>query len=98
MAVERIGAVVGELLRHGRRPDTPVSVIADGTLPTQRTINSTLEQVEGIVVKEGIRPPATVVVGDVVNVAVEITELMRHGTSAEGDKLRVPDDQPGAPQ
>ena len=96
MAVERIGAVAGELLRHGRRPDTPVSVIADGTLPTQRTINSTLEQVEGLVVKEGIRPPAVVVVGDVVNVAAEITELMRHVTSAEGDKLRVPDDQPGA--
>jgi uroporphyrin-III C-methyltransferase/precorrin-2 dehydrogenase/sirohydrochlorin ferrochelatase len=96
MAVQRIGAVASELLRHGRRPDTPVSVIADGTLPTQRTINSTLEQVEGLVVKEGIRPPAVVVVGDVVNVAAEITELMRHVTSAEGDKLRVPDDQPGA--
>jgi len=81
MAVERIGAVVGELLRHGRRRDTPVSVIADGTLPTQRTINSTLEQVESLMVKEGIRPPAIVVVGDVVNVAVEITKLMRHVTS-----------------
>jgi uroporphyrin-III C-methyltransferase/precorrin-2 dehydrogenase/sirohydrochlorin ferrochelatase len=81
MAVERIGAVAGELLRHGRRPDTPVSVIADGTLPTQRTINSTLEQVESLVVKEGIRPPAIVVVGDVVNVATEITKLMRHVTS-----------------
>ena len=46
MAVERIGAVADALLRYGRSPDTPVSVIADGTLPTQRTINSTLEQVE----------------------------------------------------
>jgi uroporphyrin-III C-methyltransferase/precorrin-2 dehydrogenase/sirohydrochlorin ferrochelatase len=81
MAVERIGAVAGELLRYGRPPDTPVSVIADGTLPTQRTINSTLEQVESLVVKEGIRPPAIIVVGDVVNVAVEITELMRDVTS-----------------
>ena len=81
MAVERIGAVVCELLRHGRRPDTPVSVIADGTLPTQRTISSTLERVEGLVAKEGLRPPAIVVVGDVVNVAAEITELMRHVTS-----------------
>jgi uroporphyrin-III C-methyltransferase / precorrin-2 dehydrogenase / sirohydrochlorin ferrochelatase len=76
MAVQRIGAVVAELLRYGRRPDTPVSVIADGTMPTQRTINSTLEQVEGMVTREGIRPPAIVVVGDVVGVAAEITELM----------------------
>ena len=81
MAVERIGAVADELLRYGRSPDTPVSVIADGTLPTQRTINSTLEQVESRVVQEGVRPPAIVVVGDVVNVAVEITELMRDVTA-----------------
>jgi len=81
MAVERIGAVVHELMRYGRSPDTPVSVIADGTLPTQRTINSTLEQVESLVVKEGVRPPAIVVVGDVVTVAAEITELMRDVTA-----------------
>jgi uroporphyrin-III C-methyltransferase/precorrin-2 dehydrogenase/sirohydrochlorin ferrochelatase len=80
MAVERIGAVVDELMRYGRSPGTPVSVIADGTLPTQRTINSTLEQVESLVAKEGVRPPAIVVVGDVVTVAAEITELMRHVT------------------
>ena len=81
MAVERIGTVVHELMRYGRSPDTPVSVIADGTLPTQRTINSTLEQVESLVAKEGVRPPAIVVVGDVVTVAAEITELMRDVTA-----------------
>jgi len=81
MSVQRIGAVAAELLRHGRSPDTPVSVIADGTMPTQRTINSSLEQVEGMVTQEGIRPPAIVVVGDVVGVAAEITELMRDVTA-----------------
>jgi uroporphyrin-III C-methyltransferase / precorrin-2 dehydrogenase / sirohydrochlorin ferrochelatase len=81
MAVERIGAVVHELMRYGRSPGTPVSVIADGTLPTQRTINSTLERVESLVAKEGVRPPAIVVVGDVVTVAAEITELMRDVTA-----------------
>jgi uroporphyrin-III C-methyltransferase/precorrin-2 dehydrogenase/sirohydrochlorin ferrochelatase len=81
MAVERIGVVVGELLRHGRNPGTPVSVIADGTLPTQRTINSTLEQVVNVVAREGIRPPAIVVIGDVVGIAAEITELIRDVTA-----------------
>jgi uroporphyrin-III C-methyltransferase / precorrin-2 dehydrogenase / sirohydrochlorin ferrochelatase len=76
MAVQRIGAVAAELIQHGRSPDTPVSVIADGTMPTQRTINSTLGQVEGMVTREGIRPPAIIVVGDVVGVAAEITELI----------------------
>ena len=81
MAVERLGAVVDQLLRYGRSPATPVSVIADGTLPTQRTINSTLEHVESRVAQEGVRPPAIVVVGDVVSIAAEITELMRDVTA-----------------
>ena len=81
MAVERIDTVVSELLRYGRDPATPVSVIADGTMPTQRTINSTLEQVADLVAAEGIRPPAIVVVGEVVGVAAEITDLMRDVTA-----------------
>jgi uroporphyrin-III C-methyltransferase/precorrin-2 dehydrogenase/sirohydrochlorin ferrochelatase len=95
MAVERIGAVADELLRHGRSANTPVSVIADGTLPTQRTISSTLEQVAGVVAREGIRPPAIVVVGDVVSVGAEITELMRDVPPNEEDKLRKLGDRPG---
>jgi uroporphyrin-III C-methyltransferase/precorrin-2 dehydrogenase/sirohydrochlorin ferrochelatase len=93
--VERIGAVADELLRHGRSANTPVSVIADGTLPTQRTISSTLEQVAGVVAREGIRPPAIVVVGDVVSVGAEITELMRDVPPNEEDKLRKLGDRPG---
>ncbi len=81
MAVEHIGTVASELLRYGRSPATPVSVIADGTMPTQRTINTTLEQVAGLVAEEGIRPPAIVVVGEVVGVAAEITDLMRDVTA-----------------
>jgi uroporphyrin-III C-methyltransferase/precorrin-2 dehydrogenase/sirohydrochlorin ferrochelatase len=80
MAVERIGAVTAELIRHGRDPGTPVSVIADGTLPTQRTINSTLDQTERVVAQHRIRPPAIIVVGDVVTIATEITDLIRHVT------------------
>jgi uroporphyrin-III C-methyltransferase / precorrin-2 dehydrogenase / sirohydrochlorin ferrochelatase len=75
MAMQRLGAVVAELIRYGRRPDTPVCVIADGTMPTQRTINSTLGQIEDVVKQEGIRSPAIIVVGDVVDVGSEMTRL-----------------------
>jgi len=87
MAVERIGPIAGTLIRNGRAPGTPVSVIADGTLPSQRTISSTLENVAGLVISEGIRPPAIVVVGEVVSVAAriaEITELTRGVTVTPG--------------
>ncbi len=75
MAVERIGAVAATLMRHGRPADTPVCVIADGTMPTQRTISSTLNDVTRRVAEEGIRPPAVVVIGHVVAVAAEIAGL-----------------------
>jgi uroporphyrin-III C-methyltransferase/precorrin-2 dehydrogenase/sirohydrochlorin ferrochelatase len=75
MALERIGPVTDALLRYGRKPDTPVSVIAEGTMPTQRTIYSTLEKVERQVA--GLRPPAIVVVGGVVAVGAELAELAR---------------------
>lgn len=77
MAVERIDSIADALISYGRNPATPVSVIADGTLPTQRTIDSTLGNVAALVLKEGIRPPAIVVVGDVVSVAAEIAKITR---------------------
>jgi uroporphyrin-III C-methyltransferase/precorrin-2 dehydrogenase/sirohydrochlorin ferrochelatase len=87
MAVERIEAIADALISKGRDPATPVSVIANGTLPAQRTMYSTLEKVAGLVLKEGIRPPAIVVVGEVVGVAAriaEITELTRGVTVTPG--------------
>ncbi|MGH3936072.1 MAG: uroporphyrinogen-III C-methyltransferase [Pseudonocardiaceae bacterium] len=66
MAVERIGVFADVLVAHGRPPDTPVAVIADGTLPSQRTVRSTLREVAADVASRGIRPPAIVVIGPVV--------------------------------
>ncbi|HEY4462923.1 MAG TPA: uroporphyrinogen-III C-methyltransferase [Streptosporangiaceae bacterium] len=77
MAVERLAAVAETLIRNGRAGTTPVSVIENGTLPTQRTIVATLDTVAPRVFKEGVRPPAVVVIGEVVNVAAEIAELTR---------------------
>jgi uroporphyrin-III C-methyltransferase/precorrin-2 dehydrogenase/sirohydrochlorin ferrochelatase len=84
MAVERLAAVAETLIRHGRSAQTPVSVIADGTLPTQRTIVATLDNVASSVVKDGIRPPAVVVIGEVVNVAAEIAELVQRMPAMTG--------------
>jgi uroporphyrin-III C-methyltransferase/precorrin-2 dehydrogenase/sirohydrochlorin ferrochelatase len=75
MALERIGAVADSLMHSGREPDTPVSVIAEGTMPTQRTIYSTLEKVGRQVAVAGLRPPVIVVVGGVVTVAAELAAL-----------------------
>jgi len=88
MALERIGAVARALIGHGRPENYPVSVIADGTMPTQRTIYSTLEQVERHVADQEIRPPAVVVIGGVVTIAAELAGLARQ-LAAQGQARAV---------
>ncbi|TDC26570.1 uroporphyrinogen-III C-methyltransferase [Streptomyces sp. 8K308] len=69
MAVERIGAIADTLVRHGRPPGTPVAVVQEGTMAGQRRVDATLATVARRVAEEGVRPPAVIVVGDVVRVA-----------------------------
>jgi uroporphyrin-III C-methyltransferase/precorrin-2 dehydrogenase/sirohydrochlorin ferrochelatase len=84
MSLDRLGDVAAALIRHGRPPATPVAVIADGTLPTQHTINATLQTVASRTATAGIRPPAVVVVGDVVTVAAQAAELSRAAATFRG--------------
>ncbi|GAA3582558.1 uroporphyrinogen-III C-methyltransferase [Nonomuraea rosea] len=76
MAVERLAKVAEALLRDGRSPETPVMVVQDGTLPTQRAVTASLSTVADRVSAAGIRPPAIVIVGDVVRVGQEV-EMVR---------------------
>ncbi|GAA3422638.1 uroporphyrinogen-III C-methyltransferase [Streptosporangium vulgare] len=76
MAVERVGAIAETLIHDGRSPETPVMVVQDGTLPTQRALYATLSTVAERVSAAGIRPPAIVIVGDVVKVGQEV-EMVR---------------------
>ena len=64
MAVGRLAAACAALVAGGRTPDTPVAVVQDATLPTQRVVVTTLARAE--VDAAGVRAPALVVIGDVV--------------------------------
>ncbi|MGP3926402.1 uroporphyrinogen-III C-methyltransferase [Streptomyces sp. 8N616] len=68
MAVERLGAIAEALIGHGRAADTPVAVIQEGTTAAQRRVDATLATVAETVRAEGVRPPAVVVIGEVVAV------------------------------
>jgi uroporphyrin-III C-methyltransferase / precorrin-2 dehydrogenase / sirohydrochlorin ferrochelatase len=69
MAVQNLPAIAQRLAAAGRPATTPVAVVADGSMPTQRTLWSTLELVEADLEREPVRPPAIVVIGEVVAVA-----------------------------
>ncbi|APU19843.1 uroporphyrinogen-III C-methyltransferase [Actinoalloteichus sp. GBA129-24] len=65
MGVERIEQFASVLTEHGRRADTPVAVLQDGTLRSQRVLRSTLDTVAADIASAGVRPPAVIVIGDV---------------------------------
>jgi siroheme synthase len=64
MAVGRLESVCAALVDGGRDPKTPVAVVQDGTLPTQRVVVSTLQDAARDAAD--IAAPAVVVIGDVV--------------------------------
>ncbi|MFI6001119.1 uroporphyrinogen-III C-methyltransferase [Streptomyces sp. NPDC051366] len=68
MGVDKIGLIAEALVRHGRSADTPVAVVQEGTTATQRRVDATLATVGETVRAEEIRPPAVIVIGEVVNV------------------------------
>ena len=66
MGVGRLEEISKGLIAAARNPDTPVACIRWGTVPEQRTITGTLRDIADRVAEAGLKPPAIIVVGDVV--------------------------------
>ena len=71
MAVERIEKFAKVLIDGGRPATTPVLVVQEGTMRTQREVRADLTTVARKVKDEGIRPPAIVVIGTVAGFSVD---------------------------
>lgn len=65
MGVNNLPFIAQTLMKNGRSPHTPIAVIQAGTTAGQHTITSTLGEID--LHLAGVCPPATVVVGEVVN-------------------------------
>lgn len=70
MAVERIDQFAAALIEGGRAASTPVTVIQEGTLRTQRELRADLATVAQRVKDEEIKPPAIIVIGAVAGFSV----------------------------
>jgi len=66
MTVKNIALVCQKLIENGRAPETPVAVIRWGTRSEQTTIVSNLKDISNLVKERDIKPPAVMVIGDVV--------------------------------
>jgi len=65
MGLANLPDIAEQLVRHGRPPETPAAVIEWGTLPRQRTVSGTLEDIARRAAEAGVEPPAVTVVGEV---------------------------------
>lgn len=66
MGVKNLPEIARRLTEHGRSPQTPVAVIRWGTTPHQQTVVGTLSDIAEKVEQVGLKPPAVIVVGEVV--------------------------------
>ncbi len=66
MGFSRLGAIVPELIRHGKNPETPTAAIMQASCAEQHTVTSTLQSIEEAILAAGLTTPAVVIIGPVV--------------------------------
>ena len=67
MGIKNLPIIVENLVQNGRDPKTPVAVVRWASTPEQHTVVATLETIVQRVEEEGIKPPALIIVGEVVS-------------------------------
>ena len=66
MGLTTFGAIAQALIARGRSVDTPAMAVRWGTRPDQETLTGTLATLPAQIEKHGLKPPATIIVGEVV--------------------------------
>jgi len=67
MGVGNLPKIVEQLMKHGKAGETPIALIRWGTRPEQQVVTGTLNNIVEEVNKAGLKSPAIIIVGDVVN-------------------------------
>ncbi|MGO9228396.1 MAG: uroporphyrinogen-III C-methyltransferase [Bryobacteraceae bacterium] len=66
MGLTSFADIARALIASGRAPDTPAMAVRWATRPDQETVTGTLATLPGLIAVRGMKPPATIVVGEVV--------------------------------
>lgn len=66
MGVRNIPVITQSLITHGKRPDTPIAIIEHGLRQDQRVTTGTLQTIADHAKTRNVKPPAIIVIGDVV--------------------------------
>ncbi|HUI56672.1 MAG TPA: uroporphyrinogen-III C-methyltransferase [Bryobacteraceae bacterium] len=66
MGLTTFGEIARELIARGRDAETPAMAVRWATRPDQETLAGTLASLPQLIAEHGMKPPATIVVGEVV--------------------------------
>jgi uroporphyrinogen III methyltransferase / synthase len=72
MGIFSIREIANEIMRHGRSGDTPAVAVRWGTRPDQETVTGTLASIADCIEQASLKPPATVIIGEVVGLREKI--------------------------
>jgi uroporphyrinogen III methyltransferase/synthase len=66
MGVGRMDTILEQIRMSGKSPETPVAIVERGTYAHQKVVEGTLNTILSKARKAGVKPPAVIVVGEVV--------------------------------
>lgn len=69
MGLTTFPSIATALIANGRAPETPAAAVRWGTRPDQEVVTGTLATLPGLIASADLKPPATIIVGDVVLLA-----------------------------
>jgi uroporphyrinogen III methyltransferase/synthase len=72
MGVKNLKTIKDKLIAGGRNPDTQACLIQWGTLPRQKVVSGKLSEIDVVAKKAGIKPPAIILVGNVINLRSQL--------------------------
>jgi len=75
MGITRLAEICRELVTHGASPDLPAAAIERATTAQQRVVAATLATLPERAATAGVRPPALIVVGEVVKLRARLDWL-----------------------
>jgi uroporphyrinogen III methyltransferase/synthase len=77
MGMFAFAEIARELMAAGHSPDTPALAVRWATRPDQESIEGTLASLPQLIVGGGMKPPATIVVGEVVRLRAKLNWFER---------------------
>jgi uroporphyrin-III C-methyltransferase / precorrin-2 dehydrogenase / sirohydrochlorin ferrochelatase len=89
MGVGALAQICAGLVSHGLPADTPAALVEKATWPAQRVLEGTLASLPATASAEGVRPPALLIVGEVVRLRGRLAWFGRDGMELAGHAARA---------